>query len=48
MAAVQNVGGQDLIVPELGDQVVKVGQIVEVPSDRLDGYLCQPRTWAEA
>jgi len=48
MAKVQNVSGEVLNVPELGYRNVGPDEVVEVPDDRLEGYVCQPATWVES
>lgn len=45
MARVRYIGGEPVTVPELGDREVQPDQVVDVPDDRFDGYVCQPQTW---
>ncbi len=45
MARVRFVGAEPVTVPELGDRLVQPDEIVEVPDDRFDGYVCQPSNW---
>jgi hypothetical protein len=44
MARVRYIGAEPVTVPELG-KTVHPDELVEVPDDRFDGYVCQPRTW---
>lgn len=46
MAKVKNISGEDRIVPELGGLLVFAGQVIEVPDERAEGYVCQQATWA--
>jgi hypothetical protein len=46
MAKVRNISGEQLFVPELS-KLVEADEVVDVPDDRLDGYICQPATWAD-
>lgn len=45
MARVRYIGAEPVTVPELGDRSVEPDQVVEVPDDRFEGYVCQPGTW---
>lgn len=45
MARVRYIGSEPVTVPELGDRSVEPDQVVEVPDDRFEGYVCQPGTW---
>jgi len=45
MARVRLIGPEPVTVPELGDKSVEPDQVIEVPDDRFDGYVCQPQTW---
>lgn len=45
MARVRYIGPDPVTVPELGDRAVQPDQVVEVPDDRFEGYVCQPGTW---
>ena len=42
---IRNVSGADLSVPELSWRVVEVDEVIDVPDERADAYLCQPATW---
>lgn len=46
MAKCRNISGEARLVPELG-RVVEDEEVVTVPDDRLDGYLCQEGVWEE-
>ncbi len=45
MARVRFLGPQPVTVPELGSRAVHPDEIVTVPDDRYDGYVCQAGTW---
>ncbi|MEU5580933.1 hypothetical protein ABZ791_30115 [Streptomyces huasconensis] len=45
MARVRYIGPEPVTVPELGATVVEPDEVVEVPDDRYEGYVCQPQTW---
>ncbi|MER7953840.1 hypothetical protein [Streptomyces sp. NPDC096030] len=45
MARVRFIGPQPVTVPELGGRTVHPDEVVEVPEDRYDGYVCQPSNW---
>ncbi|MFF3643378.1 hypothetical protein [Streptomyces sp. NPDC002564] len=45
MARVRFIGPDPVTVPELGGRAVEPDQVVEVPDDRYEGYVCQPQTW---
>ncbi|ARF75682.1 hypothetical protein B7C62_28070 [Kitasatospora albolonga] len=45
MARVRYVGRDPVTVPELGGRSIQPDEMVEVPDDRYDGYVCQPGTW---
>ncbi|MFF8659462.1 hypothetical protein [Streptomyces huasconensis] len=45
MARVRYIGPEPVTVPELGELVVEPDEVVEVPDDRFEGYVCQPQTW---
>ncbi|MFI8254080.1 hypothetical protein [Streptomyces filamentosus] len=45
MARVRYLGPEPVTVPELGTQTIQPDQVVTVPDDRYDGYVCQPGTW---
>ncbi|MGW8703236.1 hypothetical protein ACWGOK_41095 [Streptomyces eurythermus] len=44
MARVRYLGHEQVNVPELG-RTVEPAEIVEVPDDRYEGYVCQPSNW---
>jgi hypothetical protein len=44
MARVRLIGPEPVTVPELG-RSVEPDEVVEVPDDRFEGYVCQPGTW---
>lgn len=45
MAKVRFIGSEPVTVPELGDRVVQPDEIVEVPDDRFEAYVCQSDNW---
>lgn len=45
MARVRYIGTEPVTVPELGSRIVHPDELVEVPDDRFDGYVCQTATW---
>ncbi|WP_314411363.1 hypothetical protein [Streptomyces sp. DSM 40484] len=45
MARVRLIGPEPVTVPELGGRDVQPDEVVEVPDDRFEGYVCQPTTW---
>ncbi|MGW2226795.1 hypothetical protein [Streptomyces formicae] len=45
MARVRFIGAEPVTVPELGGRAVEPDEVVEVPDDRYEGYVCQPQTW---
>ncbi|MFI9344925.1 hypothetical protein ACIG0D_27220 [Streptomyces sp. NPDC052773] len=45
MARVRFVGAEPVTVPELGGRSVQPDEVVVVPDDRFDGYVCQLGTW---
>lgn len=45
MARVRMVGPEAVTVPELGGRYVEPDEVVEVPDERFEGYVCQPGTW---
>ncbi|MFF6925846.1 hypothetical protein [Streptomyces californicus] len=45
MARVRYIGAEPVTVPELGSRTVQPDELVEVPDDRFDGYVCQPAAW---
>ncbi|MEU8713617.1 hypothetical protein [Streptomyces sp. NPDC048663] len=44
MARVRYLGHEQVTVPELG-RTVEPDEIVDVPDDRFEGYVCQPANW---
>ncbi|WP_326739146.1 hypothetical protein [Streptomyces sp. NBC_01022] len=44
MARVRYIGAEPVTVPELG-RTVHPDEMVEVPDERFEGYVCQPVTW---
>lgn len=45
MAKVRFIGPEPVTVPELREEPVELDEIVEVPDERFEGYVCQPATW---
>ncbi|MGW6566442.1 hypothetical protein [Streptomyces sp. NPDC054975] len=45
MARVRYVGPEPVTVPELGGREVHPDEVVTVPDERYDGYVCQTATW---
>lgn len=45
MARVRYIGPEPVAVPELGGRTIQPDEMVEVPDDRFEGYVCQPQTW---
>jgi hypothetical protein len=46
MARVRFIGPEPVTVPELGpERVVQPDEVVEVPDERFEGYVCQPSNW---
>lgn len=45
MARVRFIGPEPVTVPELGEQEIQPDQVVEVPDERFEGYVCQPSNW---
>lgn len=45
MARVRFIGSEPVTVPELGGREVQPDQVVEVPDDRFEGYVCQTTKW---
>lgn len=45
MARVRYIGPEPVTVPELGNRLVDLDEVVEVPDARFEGYVCQPGTW---
>jgi hypothetical protein len=46
MARVRYLGSEPVAVPELGpERVIHPDEVVEVPDERFDGYVCQTSNW---
>lgn len=45
MARVRFIGPEPVTVPELGDREVQPDEVVTVPDERFEGYVCQPANW---
>ncbi|MFI8297285.1 hypothetical protein ACIGCZ_15230 [Streptomyces nigra] len=45
MARVRFIGPEAVTVPELGGRAVEPDEVVEVPDERFEGYVCQPSNW---
>ena len=45
MARVRYLGPEPVTVPELGGREVQPDEVVEVPDERFDGYVCQKANW---
>ena len=45
MARVRYLGPEPVTVPELGDRTVEPDEVVEVPDERFEGYVCQSSNW---
>ncbi|MGW1492564.1 hypothetical protein [Streptomyces sp. NPDC002402] len=45
MARVRFLGAEPVTVPELGEFEIQPDQVVEVPDERFDGYVCQTANW---
>lgn len=46
MARVRYIGPEPVSVPELGEgRVIQLDEVVDVPDERFEGYVCQPATW---
>lgn len=45
MARVRFIGPEPVTVPELGGREIQPDQLVEVPDERYDGYVCQTTLW---
>jgi len=45
MARVRYIGAEPVTVPELGSRTVQPDELVEVPDERFDAYVCQPASW---
>lgn len=46
MARVRFIGPEPVSVPELGEgRVIQLDEVVTVPDERFEGYVCQPTVW---
>lgn len=45
MAKVRLIAPEARIVPELGGRTVQPDEVVEVPDERFEGYVCQATVW---
>lgn len=45
MAKVRLAASEPRIVPWLGSAIVQPDQVVEIPDDQFDAYVCQPAVW---
>ncbi|MEU1008200.1 hypothetical protein [Streptomyces sp. NPDC005890] len=45
MARVRFLGHEPVTVPELNGRTVQPDEVIEVPDDRFDGYVCQTTAW---
>lgn len=45
MARVRFLGPEQVTVPELGGRVVQPDEVVEVPDERFEAYVCQVTNW---
>jgi hypothetical protein len=45
MARVRYLGPEPVTVPELGGRVVHPDEVVDVPDERFEGYVCQTTNW---
>lgn len=45
MAKVRLIAAEERLVPWLGQRLVHPDEVVEVPDDQFDAYVCQPGTW---
>ncbi|MER7807922.1 hypothetical protein [Streptomyces sp900116325] len=45
MARVRYIGPEPVTVPELGGRIIQPDEMVEVPDERYEGYVCQAATW---
>jgi hypothetical protein len=45
MARVRFIGNEPVTVPELGDCEIQPDEVVDVPDDRFEGYVCQDTKW---
>lgn len=45
MARVRFLGPEPVTVPELNGRSVQPDEVVEVPDERFEAYVCQPTNW---
>jgi hypothetical protein len=45
MARVRFIGREPVTVPELGGREIQPDEVVTVPDERYEGYVCQTTTW---
>ncbi|MGP3636200.1 hypothetical protein ACTU45_23055 [Streptomyces sp. 24-1644] len=45
MARVRYIGAEPVTVPELGSRTIHPDEMVEVPDERYEGYVCQTSNW---
>jgi len=45
MARVRYLGPEPVTVPELGNREVQPDEVVEVPDERFEAYVCQTPNW---
>ncbi|MFD8797208.1 hypothetical protein [Streptomyces atroolivaceus] len=45
MARVRYIGAELVTVPELGSRLVQPDELIEVPDERYEGYVCQTGNW---
>lgn len=45
MAKVRFIGPEPVTVPELRDHLIEPDEVVTVPDDRFEAYVCQPANW---
>jgi hypothetical protein len=47
MARVRYLGPEPVTVPELGHREVHPDEVVEVPDERFEAYVCQTSNWED-
>ncbi|MFB7364162.1 hypothetical protein [Streptomyces hydrogenans] len=45
MARVRYIGAEPVTVPELNSREIQPDQVVDVPDERFEGYVCQTTKW---
>jgi len=45
VAKVRNISGEARHVAELNGRLIEADEVVEVPDNRVDGYVCQESNW---